>query len=183
MKKTAALAMAGILTLVSGSAAFAEETTYREFDLSMIDEDVYEGTWVTAFDTFNLYLPSDWNVLLNASLEEEIENHVYFSAASEDQTESVSLSCAPSNLKSIEEVAEAYSKQEGFSDIEICIVNDIPVVSYTFATDTIWTVGVVAISTQGTLYNATVGSLSFLQEEFSPSARNIMLSFSAAETE
>ena len=67
-KKLLSLMMIGMMLTLSPVSAMAEksenlqEEEIEKVDYSMIDESVYEGTWITAFGVFDLFLPSDWNV-------------------------------------------------------------------------------------------------------------------------
>ena len=191
-KKFLALIMAGVMLTFCPAAVMAEETEVaeeempeiEEIDYSMIDETVYEGTWVSAFGVFDLYLPSDWDVLVNVDLEEEEapENSIYFQAASEDQARSVAISYAPSEFTSIEDVAAAYSEQ-GFDEVGYMYINDILVVTYTLLDENgVQTAGIVALGDQGGLYNVTIGAPAD-DAEFGPIAQNIVASFSATENE
>lgn len=178
-KKILALIMAGLISCSAAATTFADEVT--EVDYTMIDESVYEGTWVTCFSTFDVYLPSDWNVLVNEEVDSEPENGVYFSAASEDETSSVAVSYAPSEYDDIYALAEVYAAQDGFESVEVVVVNGIECVSYESTVDGVWTAGLVALGDQGGIYNVTAGCTEDTKDDFKPVALNIMLSFSATE--
>lgn len=193
MKKLIALMLCGAMVLGSSAITFAEAEEAAETEVAEditvlsydenLDPEVYDGTWVTCFGVFDLYLPSDWNILVNADPAEEVENNVYFSAESEDQTQAVSISYAPSEYTDIEQVAAAYAEMEGFSEVELVILNDIPCVSYEYETEEVFTTGVVALGDQGGLYNVTVGTEAAGKEEAYPVFVNILVSFSATATE
>ena len=186
--------MAGVMVVGCPVMALAEETAEEtevaeegseeiaELDYSMIDETVYEGTWITAFNVFDLYLPSNWDVLVNVGLDEEApENSIYFQAANEEQTQSVAISYAQSELSSLEELAEAYAEQ-GFDEIDYMYINEIPVIIYSLAEDGIQTAGIVTLGDQGGIYNVTLGAEED-DTDFGAIAQNIICSFSATEYE
>ena len=74
-KRILALMMTGVMLVGCPVMALAEEAAeetevmeegseeIESLDSTMIDETVYEGTWISAFDVFDLYLPSNWDVL------------------------------------------------------------------------------------------------------------------------
>lgn len=189
-KRFLTLMMTGAMLSCFPVMAMAQETETTlesdseivEVDYSMIDETVYEGTWLSAFDVFDLYLPSDWDVLVNVDLDEDApEDCIYFQAANEEQTQSVAISYAPSELSSLEEIA-AYYTEQGFEEVGYMYINEIPVVTYSLNDDGIQTAGIVALGDQGGIYNVTLGAAED-DEEFSDIAANIICSFSAAESE
>lgn len=189
-KRFLTLMMTGAMLSCFPVMAMAQETETTlesdseivEVDYSMIDETVYEGTWLSALDVFDLYLPSDWDVLVNVDLNEGApEDCIYFQAANEEQTQSVAISYAPSELSSLEEIA-AYYTEQGFEEVGYMYINEIPVVTYSLNDDGIQTAGIVALGDQGGIYNVTLGAAED-DEEFSDIAANIICSFSAAESE
>ena len=187
-KKLLSLMIIGMMLTLSPVSAMAEksenlqEEEIEKVDYSMIDESVYEGTWITAFGVFDLFLPSDWNVLVNVDMEETPEDNIYFQAASEDQTRAVAISYAPSKLSSLEELAAAYV-EEGFDEVGYMNINDIPVVVYSSVDeDGIQTAGIVTLGDQGGIYNVTIGAPE-KDTDFGPIAQNILASFSATEYE
>lgn len=189
-KRFLTLMMTGAMLSCFPVMAMAQETETTlesdseivEVDYSMIDETVYEGTWLSAFNVFDLYLPNDWDVLVNADLDEDApEDCIYFQAANEDQTQSVAISYAPSELSSLEEIA-AYYTEQGFEEVGYMYINEIPVVTYSLNDDGIQTAGIVALGDQGGIYNVTLGAAED-DEEFSDIATNIICSFSATESE
>lgn len=46
-----------------GTETAAEATDITELTLDMLEEAAYEGTWVSFEPGFDLYIPSNWNVL------------------------------------------------------------------------------------------------------------------------
>lgn len=190
-KRVLALLMAGVMVMGCPVMAMAEEAAAETemeggevlaVDYSMIDETVYEGTWVSAFGVFDLYLPSDWEVLINADLDAEApEDGIYFQAANEDQTHSVAISCAAGDLTSLEDLA-AYCVDQGFDEVAYAVVNDIPVVTYAVLTEGVQTIGLAALGDQGGIYNVTYGAVEG-DADFEAIARNILCSFSATEYE
>lgn len=178
-KRILALIMAGVLSCSAAAVTFADEVV--SVDYSMINDEVYDGTWVTCFQTFDVYLPSDWTILVNEDVTAAPENSVYFSAANDDQTQSVSISYAASEYTDINDLAAVYAEQEGFTEVQVIDVNGIACVSYEVTTEGVWTTGLVALGDQGGLYNVSVGCAEDQKDEFATVAANILVSFSATE--
>ena len=193
-KRILALMMTGVMLVGCPVMALAEEAAEEtevmeegseeiaSLDYTMIDETVYEGTWISAFDVFDLYLPSNWDVLVNADLNEEApENCIYFQAANEEQTQSVAISYSPSELSTLDELASYYTDQ-GFEEVGYMYINEIPVVTYSAASEGIQTMGIVTLGDQGGVYNVTLGAPED-DSDFAPIAQNIVCSFSATASE
>ncbi|MDO4475346.1 MAG: hypothetical protein Q4B59_00990 [Lachnospiraceae bacterium] len=181
MKKCVlAMLAAGVLAAGCAMTAVAEEEVLA-IDYSMIDASVYDGEWVTAFGVFDLYLPSDWNILVNLAEDEQPEDNVYFQAANDEETYSVSISAAAGEVEDLETVA-ANLEENGFEEIEFATINDIPVVSYSVTADGVQTAGIVALGDLGGVYNVTVGGVEG-DENFEAIGFNILASFSLPETE
>ena len=193
-KRILALMMTGVMLVGCPVMALAEEAAeetevmeegseeIESLDSTMIDETVYEGTWISAFDVFDLYLPSNWDVLVNADLNEEApEDCIYFQAANEEQTQSVAISYSPSELSTLDELASYYTDQ-GFEEVGYMYINEIPVVTYSAASEGIQTMGIVTLGDQGGVYNVTLGAPED-DSDFAPIAQNIVCSFSATAHE
>lgn len=152
-------------------------------DYTMIDESIFEGTWITCFDVFDIYLPSDWDVLVNVGADEEPEDNIYFQAASEDQTRSVAITYTQGEEGMTLEDMEAALTENGFSDFAYMNINDIATLAYEAPVDGgISTGGIIALDDVGGVYNVTLGAPED-DEEFQSYVNNIICSFSNTGTE
>ena len=102
-------------------------------------------------------------------------------AANEDQTQSVAISYSPSELSTLDELASYYTDQ-GFEEVGYMYINEIPVVTYSLASEGIQTMGIVTLGDQGGVYNVTLGAPED-DSDFVPIAQNIVCSFSATAPE
>ena len=181
MKKSiAALMLCGAVFAGMTVSAFADDTEeVTALDYSMIDESVYEGGWVTVLDTFDLYLPLDWDVLVDVAAGEEAEDNVYFTAANEDQTISASVSYAEGEVGSIEDIYNALA--ETMDDVKYVVVNDLACVAYEVQEDGVFTGGIATFDDAGGVYNLTVGCTEDVVEDANATLTNILVSFSLTE--
>lgn len=186
-KKLLALLLTGVMALSCPVMTMAEATEVTEeeaeiitLDYSMIDPEVYEGTWITAFGVFDLFLPNDWEILVNAEGDEVPENDVYFQAANTEQDISVAISYTQAEGMDLEALADTLA-ESGFDTVQYAVINEIPVVAYTVLEDGVITSGFATIGDQGGMYNVTIGYPEEVEEDYIPVARNIVCSFSATE--
>lgn len=81
-KRLFVLMLAGLMTFGSSACVFAAETETEvtteasseaipEITMDMMDADLYEGTWVSFAGGFDLYIPSDWDVLETSDEDKE----------------------------------------------------------------------------------------------------------------
>lgn len=178
-KKLLTILMAATMAISCPVMSFADEAEMTELTYDMIDSDVYDGTWITAFGVFDLYLPSDWDVLVNADVNETPENNVYFQAQSEDGSRSVAISYSQTDNGDLEQLAAGLTEQ-GYDEIQYMDINGIQVVTYSTVADGVSIAGIATIGDQGGCYNVTIGAAEG-DEEFQAIGQNIICSFSAAE--
>lgn len=180
MKKLLAIVMAGILTCSYASVSFAAEKEVVTLDESMIDQNLYEGSWVNTFDTFEMYLPNDWEIVYNFEGGEAPEDEIYFSAQSKDGTRVVAISYSEADMIDLEVLAEAFEEDEDILNSEIIEINGLPGISYLLGEGMLTTLGVSIPTEDGGVYNI-VFSYSNEDEEFNEIGRNIACSIKAAE--
>ena len=90
-KKVITLLLAGVMAACLPATAFAAEETETASDevlevtMDMMDPDLYDGTWVPFEAGFDLYLPTDWNVLEIS--EENAKNGMIFLVSPQENAE------------------------------------------------------------------------------------------------
>ena len=178
-KNIVSLLLCGAVLAGMSMSACATEGA-AEVDYSMMDDTVYEGEWLTILDTFDLYLPLDWDILLDAGSEDEAQNGIYFMVANEDQTISASVSYALTDMTSLDQEYDALV-EAGMDNVDYVYVNGIPCVNYEVSADGVYSEGLAALDDEGNLYNLTVGCDESIADEADPIMTNIMLSFSEPE--
>ena len=180
-KKLFALAMAGSMVLNVPISAIAEETGEPlVFDYSMIDEEVYDGTWLTALGTIDLFLPDEWKVLVYADAEDAPEDNIYLHCTSEDGTRSVMFSYFIDEGITLDSLAEEL-EQEGYDDVLPVTINDIRAITYSSNEDGVTVTGIMAVDDEGGCYNLVL-SAGETDDDFMPFAQNIVYSFSLTES-
>lgn len=144
MKKSIfAVAMAAALA-AAPMTAFAEEETEAAseadelvLDYNRIDESVYEGTWISTGLGFDLYLPSDWNVIDPATVEgAEDEGLVFMAQEPEDSngdgvlwTVDVTVS-DPGQFTDIDDLYTQASAEETWENVIYVDANGIPAIGF-----------------------------------------------------
>lgn len=185
-KRFFVLMLAGLMTFGSSACVFAAETETEaateasseaipEVTMDMMDADLYEGTWVSFAGGFDLYLPTDWDVLEVS--EEDQESGVMFQA--KDPSDSgLNMIVTANDIGTDYDLAKIKTELEesGKTNVELGIVNSIPAVSY--ETDT--TYGVAILDDAGIMYNIQVGPKDVENAEAYVS--NIVCSLSLTET-
>lgn len=176
------MAMLCTAAMITGSALpvwaeadAAEETTeadageMTELTWDMLDEPAYEGTWVSFEAGFDLYIPSDWNVLETS--EEDQENGVVFQAMSPDDS-GVNMVVTANEVENDDYDVDSIVAEltdAGYTDVEPGKVNDLVVVSY----ETDATYGIMFLDDQGYVYNVQIGPKG---EEIQPIAATLFVS-------
>ena len=90
-KKVITLLLAGVMAAGLSTIAIAAEETETASDevlevtMDMMDPDLYDGTWVPFEAGFDLYLPTDWNVLEIS--EENAKNGMIFLVSPQENAE------------------------------------------------------------------------------------------------
>ena len=92
--------------------------------MDMMDEDLYDGTWVPFEAGFDLYLPTDWNVLEIS--EENAKNGMIFLVSPQENAEEAeaALSVQMNDTAGAEltDIAAEYEKA-GFTGVGFANVN------------------------------------------------------------
>ena len=76
----------------------AEATEITELTIDMLEEAAYEGTWLTFEPGFDLYVPSNWNVLEVS--EEDQADGVMFQALDPESEDGVNLAVTATEVGS-----------------------------------------------------------------------------------
>ena len=166
--------------------AFAEAATegaddeVLEVTMDMMDPDLYDGTWVPFEAGFDLYLPTDWNVLEVS--EENSANGIFFMVSPQenaDEAEAI-LSVQMNDLTGAElsDIAAGYV-ESGFTDVGYANVNGIDCVLYDDEADGLQ--GFSFLGESGTLYTVLMSPAE--SEEYAPIWNNVLFSLSASEAE
>lgn len=180
-KRMLALAIAGVLVFGSSISVFAEETEteaageVQALTMEMMDAELYEGSWVSFIGGYDLYLPSDWNVMELS--EEDAANDIIFHAIAADDSGwnvAVTETELPEDATSVDDIA-AQLAEAGYTDVSVVTINDIPVCTYS----TEEALGIAFTGNEGTLMHSI--NLAPYTEDFMPTAQNIMLSLSESE--
>lgn len=181
-KRLFALVLAGAMVLGSTGCVSAEETEMvseaaekvTELTMDMLKEPAYEGTWLSFEGGFDLYLPSDWDVLEIS--EEAAEEGLVFQAVAPDESGlNVVVMATEIGTDFTLEMVKAEFDETGFTDIAYKIINGIETV--TFETEN--TSGAAFLDEEGILYNIQVGPST--DEAYEAVAANIFISLSVTE--
>ena len=187
-KKMLTLFLAGVMTAGLSVFTFAEAETETPSDevlevtMEMMDPDLYEGTWVPFEAGFDLYLPTDWNVLEVS--EENAENGIIFMVSPQETAEDaeavLSVQMNDATGAELADIAAGY-KEIGFTGIGFANVNGIDCVLYDDEPDDLQ--GVSFLGESGMMYTMIMGPAE--SEEYGPIWNNILfsLSHSAADEE
>ncbi len=185
-KKMFTLLLAGVMAAGLSAFAFAEAETEEVMDevlevsMDMMDEDLYDGTWVPFEAGFDLYLPTDWNVLEIS--EENAANGMIFMVSPQETAEEseAALSVQMNDVggADLDSIAAGY-KDAGFTGIGFANVNGIDCVLYDDEEDGLQ--GVSFLGESGTMYTIIMGPAE--SEEYSPIWNNVLFSLSPSEAE
>ena len=159
-------------TETATEAAEATEYTY-----DMLEEEAYEGTWLSFEPGFDLYVPSDWEVL-EISEEDQTEKGLMFQAKKPDDSGDNMVVTATDIGKDydIDKLADELATEETYTDIEKVIINGIEAV--TFNTDV--TYALAFLDDNGIMYNVQMGEIS---DENAEIAQNLFISLRVTEDE
>ena len=151
------------------TAAEAAEVT--EYTYDMLEKEAYEGTWLSFEPGFDLYVPSDWEVL-EVSEEDQKEHGLMFQAKAPDDSGDNMVVTATDDTDKMKAELET---EETYTDIEKVIINGIEAV--VFNTDV--TYGLAFLDDDGIMYNVQMGELS---DENAEIAQNLFISLRVTET-
>ena len=156
------------------TAAEAAEVT--EYTYDMLEKEAYEGTWLSFEPGFDLYVPSDWEVL-EVSEEDQKEHGLMFQAKAPDDSGDNMVVTATDIGKDYDtdKMKAELETEETYTDIEKVIINGIEAV--VFNTDV--TYGLAFLDDDGIMYNVQMGELS---DENAEIAQNLFISLRVTET-
>ena len=175
---TAAM-VTGFSAPVWAEADAAEDTEtaddeITELTMDMLDEAAYEGTWLSFEPGFDLYVPSNWDVLEIS--DEDAADGVMFQAQDPDSEEGVNLVVTATDVGTeydLDSMAQELIDAE-YIDVEKVSINGIYGVS--FETDS--TYGIAFLDDQGIMYNVQIGPKA---EEIQPTAETLFISLTKTE--
>ena len=175
---TAAM-VTGFSAPVWAEADAAEDTEtaddeITELTMDMLDEAAYEGTWLSFEPGFDLYVPSNWDVLEIS--DEDAADGVMFQAQDPDSEEGVNMVVTATDVGTeydLDSMAQELIDAE-YIDVEKVSINGIYGVS--FETDS--TYGIAFLDDQGIMYNVQIGPKA---EEIQPTAETLFISLTKTE--
>ena len=184
--KVITLLLAGVMAASLSTTAFAAEETETASDevlevtMDMMDPDLYDGTWVPFEAGFDLYLPTDWNVLEVS--EENAANGMFFMVSPQENAEEAeaALSVQMNDTAGAEltDIAAEYEKA-GFTGVGFANVNGLGCVLYNDESNDLQ--GVSFQGESGTMYTIIMAPAE--SEEYGPIWNNILFSLSPSEAQ
>ena len=190
-KKIITLVLTGVMAAGLSTCAFAEAETDAAMDevlevsMEMMDPDLYDGTWVPFEAGFDLYLPTDWNIL-EVSEENAANGMIFMVSPQETEEEAEAALTVQMNDATGAELADIAAGYEaaGFTGIGYVNTNGIDCIVYDDEPDGLQ--GISFLGESGTLYTIIMAPAE--NEEYSPIWNNVLFSLSPsiedeAETE
>ena len=180
------MAMVCTAAMISGASApvwaaddtetAAEAAEVTEYTYDMLEKEAYEGTWLSFEPGFDLYVPSDWEVL-EVSEEDQKEHGLMFQAKAPDDSGDNMVVTATDIGKDYDtdKMKAELETEETYTDIEKVIINGIEAV--VFNTDV--TYGLAFLDDDGIMYNVQMGEIS---DENAEIAQNLFISLRVTET-
>ena len=162
----AAAMVTGFSAPVWAEADAAEDTEaaddeITELTMDMLDEAAYEGTWLSFEPGFDLYVPSNWDVLEIS--DEDAADGVMFQAQDPDSEEGVNM------------VVTATDVGTEYEDVEKVCINGLYAVSF----ETESTYGIAFLEdAEGMMYNVQIGPKS---DDIQPIAETLFVSLIKTE--
>ena len=175
---TAAMLTGSALPVWAEDAAETEDTAaaadeYTELTMDMLEEQAYEGSWLSFEAGFDLYVPSDWDVV--ELKDEDKEQGIVFAAkAADDSGINMVVMANEVGTDYDDDKLVAEFTDAGYTEIEKDSINTIKGVS--FETET--TYGFAFLDGQGYMYNVQVGPKG---DDTVPIAQNLLISLSLSE--
>ena len=175
---TAAMLTGSALPVWAEDAAETEDTAaaadeYTELTMDMLEEQAYEGSWLSFEAGFDLYVPSDWDVV--ELKDEDKEQGIVFAAKAADDS-GINMVVMANEVgtdydddKLVTEFTDA-----GYTEIEKDSINTIKGVSF----ETESTYGFAFLDGQGYMYNIQVAPKG---DDTVPIAQNLLISLSLSE--
>lgn len=132
-------------------AAEATDSDYTELTMDMLEEQAYEGSWLSFEAGFDLYVPSDWNVI--ELKDEDKEQGIIFAAqAADDSGTNMVVMANEVGTDYDDDKLVAECTEAGYTEIEKDSINTIKGVSF----ETESTYGFAFLDGQGYMYNIQV---------------------------
>lgn len=159
-------------------AAETEDTAaaadgYTELTMDMLEEQAYEGSWLSFEAGFDLYVPSDWDVV--ELKDEDKEQGIVFAAkAADDSGINMVVMANEVGTDYDDDKLVAEFTDAGYTEIEKDSINTIKGVSF----ETESTYGFAFLDGQGYMYNVQVGPKG---DDTVPIAQNLLISLSLSE--
>ena len=139
----------------------AADDEITELTMDMLDEAAYEGTWLSFEPGFDLYVPSNWDVLEIS--DEDAADGVMFQAQDPDSEEGVNM------------VVTATDVGTEYEDVEKVCINGLYAVSF----ETESTYGIAFLEdAEGMMYNVQIGPKS---DDIQPIAETLFVSLIKTE--
>ena len=175
---TAAMLTGSALPVWAEDAAETEDTAaaadeYTELTMDMLEEQAYEGSWLSFEAGFDLYVPSDWDVV--ELKDEDKEQGIVFAAkAADDSGINMVVMANEVGTDYDDDKLVAEFTDAGYTEIEKDSINTIKGVSF----ETESTYGFAFLDGQGYMYNVQVGPKG---DDTVPIAQNLLISLSLSE--
>ena len=145
-----------------------------ELTLDMLDEAAYEGTWLSFEPGFDLYVPSNWNVLEIS--DDDAADGLIFQAQDPDSEEGVNMVVTATDVGTdydLYSMADELATE--YKDVEKVCINGL--YGVTFETDT--TYGLAFLEdAEGVMYNVQIGPKS---DDVQPIAETLFVSLIKTE--
>lgn len=150
-----------------------EATDITELTLDMLEEAAYEGTWLSFEPGFDLYVPSEWNVL--EVTDEDAEDGLLFQAQDPESEDGVNMVVTATDVGTEYDLySMAEELETEYDDVEKVSINGIYGVSF----ETESTYGIAFLDDKGTMYNVQIGPKS---DDVQPVAQTLFLSLIKTE--
>ena len=175
---TAAMLTGSALPVWAEDAAETEDTAaaaddYTELTMDMLKEQAYEGSRLSFEAGFDLYVPSDWDVV--ELKDEDKEQGIVFAAkAADDSGINMVVMANEVGTDYDDDKLVAEFTDAGYTEIEKDSINTIKGVSF----ETESTYGFAFLDGQGYMYNVQVGPKG---DDTVPIAQNLLISLSLSE--
>ena len=179
-----AMAMMCAAAMLTGAAApvwaadatteeSADASEYTELTMDMLDEAAYEGTWLSFEAGFDLYVPSDWDVL-EVSDEDKADGLDFQAKAPYDSGVNMVVTTTDVGKEyDVDKLVDEFTEAK-YTEIEKVQINGIYAVS--FETDS--TYSLAFLDDGGYMYNVQIGPKA---DDVEPIAQTLFISLSKTE--
>ena len=152
----------------------AADDEITELTMDMLDEAAYEGTWLSFEPGFDLYVPSNWDVLEIS--DEDAADGVMFQAQDPDSEEGVNMVVTATDVGTeydLYSMADELATE--YEDVEKVCINGLYAVSF----ETESTYGIAFLEdAEGMMYNVQIGPKS---DDVQPIAETLFVSLIKTE--